>query len=123
MNNLEKVSDLILLNFAWDCPDCNAIWGVCASCKADTDDAARALADAGLLAPDLPEPSRSMTPNGKVWYLSGPIGDIRRTGEDIVAFGLDCRSQPFRLVLTEAEAETIAHALLAAANYAEDAAP
>lgn len=123
MSNLEKVSDLILLNFAWDCPDCNAIWGVCASCKADTDDAARALADAGLLAPDLPEPSRSMTPNGKVWYLSGPIGDIRRTGEDIVAFGLDCRSQPFRLVLTEAEAETIAHALLAAANYAEDAAP
>lgn len=123
MSNLEKVSDLILLNFAWDCPDCNAIWGVCASCKADSDDAARALADAGLLAPDLPEPSRSMTPNGKVWYLSGPIGDIRRTGEDIVAFGLDCRSQPFRLVLTEAEAETIAHALLAAANYAEDAAP
>ena len=123
MSNLEKVSDLILLNFAWDCPDCDAIWGVCASCKADSDDAARALADAGLLAPELPEPSRGMFPRGAVWYLSGPIGDIRRTGEDIVAFGLDCRSQPFRLVLTEAEAETIAHALLAAANYTEDSAP
>lgn len=82
-------------------------------------DVAEDLADAGLLAPDLPEPSRGMTPNGKVWYLAGPIGDIRRMGEDIVAFGHDCRSQPFRLVLTETETETIARALLAAANYDE----
>lgn len=68
---------------------------------------------------DLPEPSRGMTPRGAVWYLDGPIGDIRRTGEDIVIFGHDYRHQPFRLVLTEAETETIAHALLAASTYKE----
>lgn len=78
------------------------------------------LADAGLLAPDLPEPSRGMFPRGAVWYLTGQIGDIRRTEEGIVAFGRDCHSQPFRLVLTEAEAEAIAHAFLAATNYSED---
>ena len=80
------------------------------------------LHNAGLLAPDLPKPSRGMTaPRGKVWYLAGPIGDIRSSGEDIVLFGFDCRHQPFRLVLTEAESETIARTLLAAANYSEEA--
>lgn len=78
------------------------------------------LHQAGLITPDLPEPSRGMTPHGKVWYLAGPIGDIRRAGEDIVVFGHDYRHQSFRLVLTETEAETIAHALLAAANYSEE---
>lgn len=75
-----------------------------------------------LLAPDLPEPSRDMTyPHGKVWYLDGPIGDIRCTGEDIVVFGHDYRHQSFRQVLTKAETETIALVLLAAAQYAEEA--
>lgn len=80
------------------------------------------LNELNLLAPDLPEPSRGMTaPHGKVWYLPGPIGDIRRSGEDIVVFGYDYRHQSFRLVLTEAETETIARTLLAAANYSEEA--
>ena len=78
------------------------------------------LHQAGLLAIDLPKPSRDMTaPRGKVWYLAGPIGDIRRTGEHIVIFGHDYRHQPFRQVLTKAETETIGLALLAAAQYAE----
>ncbi|MCK6083027.1 hypothetical protein KZX32_05915 [Corynebacterium kefirresidentii] len=79
------------------------------------------LNELNLLAPDLPEPSRGMTPRGAVWYLNTPIGDIRRAGEDIVVFGHDYQHQTFRLVLNEAEAETIAHALLAAANHAEEA--
>ena len=80
------------------------------------------LHNAGLLAPDLPKPSRGMTaPRGKVWYLAGPIGDIRSSGEDIVLFGFDCRHQPFRLVLNEAETETIARTLLAAANHQGEA--
>ena len=79
------------------------------------------LHQAGLITPDLPEPSRGMTaPHGKVWYLPGPIGDIRRMGEHIVVFGHDDRHQSFRLVLTETEAETIARALLAAAQYAKE---
>ena len=82
---------------------------------------AQMLRKENLLAPDLPEPSRGMTsPRGKVWYLAGPIGDIRSSGEDIVLFGIDCRHRPFRLVLSKAEAETIAHTLLAATNYQEE---
>ena len=78
------------------------------------------LNELNLLAPDLPKPSRGMTaPHGKVWYLDGPIGDIRCTGEDIVIFGHDYRHQSFRQVLTKAEAETIARTLLAAAQHTE----
>lgn len=84
-----------------------------------SEEAARRLGDAGLLAPDLPEPSRGVFPRGAVWNLTGQIGDIRHTGEGIVVFGSDCQFRPFRLMLTEAEAEAIAHALLAAADYAE----
>lgn len=83
-------------------------------------DAVEALAQAGLLAEDLPEPSRGMGTSGAVWYLPGPIGDIRRMREHIVAFGHDCQEKSFRLVLNEAETETIAHTLLAAANYREE---
>ena len=82
-------------------------------------DAVEALARAGLLAEDLPEPSRGMGTSGAVWYLPYHIGDIRRMGEHIVAFGHDCQDKPFRLVLTEEETETIAHTLLAAANHKE----
>ena len=78
------------------------------------------LNELNLLAPDLPEPSRGMTPRGAVWYLNTPIGDIRRAGEDIVVFGHDHKHQSFRLVLTKAETETIALALLAAANHVEE---
>ena len=77
------------------------------------------LAEAGLLAEDLPEPSRGMGASGAVWYLPYHIGDIRRMREHIVVFGHDCQEKSFRLVLDEAEAETIALAVLAAAQYAK----
>lgn len=79
------------------------------------------LNELNLLAPDLPGPSRGMDRSGAVWYLPGPIGDIRRMREHIVIFGHDYNEQSFRLVLNEAEADTIALALLAAANHAEEA--
>ena len=82
---------------------------------------ARHLADYGLLAEDLPERSRGMGTSGAVWYLPYHIGDIRRMGEHIVAFGHDCQDKPFRLVLTEEETDTIARTLLAAAKYQEEA--
>jgi hypothetical protein len=67
----------------------------------------------------LPAPSRGMTPSGAVWYLAGPIGDIRATsGGHVVMFGHGHQHDPFRVVLTSAEAENIAGALLAAANHA-----
>ncbi len=82
-------------------------------------DAVEALAQAGLLAEDLPDPDWGIT-HGATWYLPGPIGDIRRMREHIVIFGHDYNEQSFRLVLTEDEADVIAHTLLAAANYKEN---
>ena len=67
----------------------------------------------------LPAPSRGMTPHATVWYLAGPIGDIRAMGEHVVVFGHGHEHSPFRVVLTSAEAEAIAGALLAAANRAD----
>lgn len=68
----------------------------------------------------LPAPSRGMTPHGAVWYLAGPIGDIRATsGGHVVMFGYGHERSPFRVVLTSAEAEAIAGALLAAAHHTE----
>ena len=80
------------------------------------------LHQAGLITPNLPEPYRDMTsPYETVWYLTGTIGAIHSTEEGIVIFGLDCCHLPTRLVLTKAESETIAHALLAAAQHQEEA--
>lgn len=115
MSNLEKVSDLILLNFAWDCPDCDAIWGVCASCKADSDDAARALADAGLLAPDLPEPQEH---GGKlVWPITGRDGWAVSLHDGWIR--ISDKYGATMDVDTEL-AYGFARALLAAANYAPE---
>ena len=83
-------------------------------------DAVEELAKAGLLAEDLPEPDWGTT-HGATWYLPGPIGDIRRMREHIVIFGHDYNEQSFRLVLNEAEADTIARTILAAANHTEEA--
>ncbi|WP_408930774.1 hypothetical protein ACKFR8_05170 [Corynebacterium axilliensis] len=80
---------------------------------------ADALAEAGLLAEDLPKPSRGMGTSGAVWYLPGPIGDIRRMGEHIVIFGHDCQEKTFRLVLNAPEAVAIGRTILAAAKHKE----
>lgn len=82
---------------------------------------ANELAEAGLLADDLPKPSRGMSSGGAVWYLPGPVGDIRRMGEHIVIFGHDCQEKSFRLVLNEAEAVAIGRTILAAAKHKEGA--
>ena len=55
-----------------------------------------------------------------VWYLAGPIGDIRAMGEHVVLFGHGHEHSPFRVVLTSAEAESIAGALLAAAHHTDE---
>lgn len=82
---------------------------------------AQILCEEGLLAPDLPDPSRGMGTSGAVWYLPYHIGDIRRMGEHIVAFGHDCQDKPFRLVLNAPAAVAIGRTILAAAKHAEGA--
>ena len=75
------------------------------------------LADAGLLAPDLPEPNdpNVFVPNGKGWLPGGPYGPSVWTAPGGTV--MVQRIEPGDL--TPEEAREIAHALLAAANYSE----
>lgn len=85
-------------------------------------DAAQALADAGLLAPDLPQPDE-LGVLGKYdmaeWL---PLGTGLENPIVWTAFGAGCvmiqRIESGQL--TPGEAREVAHALLAAANYTED---
>lgn len=115
MNNFDRAAQVIY-------DEAYHTWerGVILTAAGEAERLANALADAGLLAPDLPERSRGMGTSGAVWYLPGPVGDIRRMREHIVVFGHDCQEKSFRLVLNETEADTIARTLLAAANYKEN---
>lgn len=79
-------------------------------------DAAQALADAGLIAPDLPEPNEAnFVPDGKGWLPGGPHGPSVWTAPDSRI--MVQRIEPGDL--TPDEAREVAHALLAAANHAE----
>ena len=82
---------------------------------------AQALHDAGLLAPDLPEPDRAVASDEAEWYLPGQISIIYRSADRIGVFGLTPNRQRFHLSLTDMEAEAAAHTLRAAAQYAEEA--
>lgn len=83
-------------------------------------DAVEALAKAGLLATDLPEPDRCVDSDEAEWYLPGQISVIARIADRISIFGLTPNRQRFHLSLTDMEAEYAAHTLLAAANYREE---
>ena len=80
---------------------------------------ASARASAVTLAPDLPAPTSSMFQGGRVWYIEGPVGDVRAhsTGK-IVAFGV-WQQRTFRIVSTPEKMRTLARTLEAAADYAE----
>ena len=80
-------------------------------------DAVEALAQAGLLAEDLPETDRAVASDEAEWYLPGQISIIYRRADRIGVFGLTPNRQRFHLMLTDTEAEDAAHKLLAAARY------
>ena len=75
------------------------------------------LADAGLLAPDLPEPNDTgiFVPDGKGWLPGGPHGPSVWTAPDSRI--MVQRIEPGDL--TPDEARGVARTLLAAANYSE----
>ena len=74
------------------------------------------LADAGRLAPDLPEANEAnFVPDGKGWLPGGPHGPSVWTAPDSTV--MVQRLEPGDL--TPEEARGIAHALLAAADYSE----
>ena len=79
---------------------------------------AERLADAGLLAPDLPEPNDSaiFVPNGKGWLPAEPGGPVvcATPGGLIMVQRIEPGD------LAPDEARQVAYTLLAAANYSED---
>lgn len=102
MNNREKAAEVINRHGFDPCrePECIA----------------QDLADAGLLAPDLPEPDEAnFVPDGKGWLPGGPHGPSIWTAPDSTV--MVQRVEPGDL--TPDEAREAAHALLAAADYSE----
>ena len=102
MNNREKAAEVIRAHGTDPCrePECIA----------------QDLADAGLIAPDLPEANETnFVPDGKEWLPGGPHGPSIWTAPDSTV--MVQRIEPGDL--TPEEAREVAHALLAAADYSE----
>ena len=100
MSNLEKSSRLL------------QDWADMHSLDVDMYHAARKLLEAGLLAPDLPEPD-VVKLNGDVKYLICDAAQVRQDAES-------GRVQVYsKYLLTTIEARRLALALLAACEYAE----
>lgn len=64
MRNLDKAADLILPHTG-NCEKCESVGGACLDCEREANDAALALADAGLLVPDTTGALASMWARGK----------------------------------------------------------
>ena len=106
MSNKERAAELLIPNREW-CKHHHRGEGgdPCGFCEFDAESGAQRLADAGLLAPDLPEPNEVGDYLEQIW------GTVR-AGDGYVSF-----STP--TVLDHIGARFFAHALLAAANEAE----
>lgn len=78
--------------------------------------AAQALADAGLLAPNLPQPDYTSADGKSSWDLTCKafVDSWHPAGSPMVFLGSDGK-----LGLTPTEARKLAHMLLAAADYAQ----
>lgn len=118
MSNLDKAAELIL-PYIGDCAECDRIGDACLDCIREAKDAAKDIAEAGLLTPDLPEANDLdiSAPDEKLWLPCGPTGPsvwARPGGRVRVR-----RIEPGDL--TPDEARGVAYALLAAANYSEEA--
>lgn len=111
MNNREKAAEVIR---TWQARhktemDNNPDWAA--------QNLANDLADAGRLAPDLPEANEAnFVPDGKEWLPGGPHGPNIWTAPDSTV--MVQRIEPGDL--TPEEAREVAHALLAAATYSEE---
>ena len=80
---------------------------------------AEMLDDLEDMLPAPPAPSRPMFPGGRVWYIEGPVGDVRATSDGkVVAFGT-WQERPFRIVSTPEGMRTLARTLEAAADHAQ----
>lgn len=104
--NMQKRAAEVIRGLGWDGGD-----------AAEVISSALAEATPPILMQDPPAPSRSMTsPEGQVWYTTGPLADIRATAGGIVAFG-SWKDHTFRVLLTPDQADELAGILTAGAHY------
>lgn len=108
MNSIDKAVQVIY-------DEVNQTWerGEILTTAGEAERLANALADAGLLAPDLPKPSPG--PDGALLWNSETVW----IEDDEVAVYIDI-TESFGW-MTPNEARQLAYALLAAANYSEEA--
>lgn len=131
MNNLDKAAELIL-PYIGDCAECDRIGDACLDCVREAKDAAKDVAEAGLLAPDLPTPTK-IEDDECCWdkththlaydYQTGAEKKIKVPGgvtviqDENAEVWLDVDYGIHSLAL--GEARSLGLALLAAAQYAE----
>lgn len=129
MNNLDKAAELIL-PYIGGCAECDRIGDACLDCVREAKEAAKDVAEAGLLAPDLPEPDHdTRDPKWRAEYeeeygYSAPdvwckdpwlsVGVFPGSNEITIWDGGE-KLEPFSI----AEARKLAYCFLAAANHAE----
>lgn len=117
MNNIDKAAKLLVPNPTW-CERVHKGEGghPCMYCEADAEAGAVLLADAGLLAPDLPEPAPLTAANGNpVWRADNTLIVTRYPDGEI---GMMITPEQEARYTPQAARDQAA-LLLAAANYAE----
>lgn len=128
MNNIDKAAKLLVPNPTW-CERVHKGEGgnPCMFCEADAEAGAVRLADAGLLAPDVPEPGVFKdgsevewdTPDGYVNVENGliTISHDERTEDDTPEQRERLQADPGQIIITDpAEAEYLGHLIIAAAR-------
>ena len=120
MSNLDKAADLILPHTG-NCEKCESVGGACLDCEREANDAAQALAAAGLLAPDAPEPQEY--DGDLVWPLADPDGWAVTATDDYIRLS-DERGALVMVVDLEAPAvERVRAEFIARTGWQEPRAP
>lgn len=116
MTNLDKAAELIL-PYIGGCTECDRIGDACLDCTREAKDAVKDIAEAGLLAPELPDESWP-----QVWELNGfLVTAIEDGGETIgLAEHEGDGNEGFGWFMDKHLARKLALAVLAAAQYAKE---
>ena len=120
MNNQQRAAELLIPNPRWCETHHKGEVGdpPCGYCEADAEAGAERLADAGLLAPELPAPAATSANDTPVWRADGTLTVARYPDGEIgmlVGAGQEARYTPetartqAALLLAAAKEETEAH--------------
>lgn len=111
MNNQERAA-YIIETYGLNCTTCNEQKDICNLCRTRARIAVNGLNNAGLLAPDLPGPSKA-----GFWHTDNTV--TRALTNRLVEAGFYSQGVDTYVKLTPDEARELAANLTAAANHAE----